>query len=123
MSSSFQVKLRLHQWLPANCSKEQLFFATTVTFCKLNSYSNNQILFFQLKVKIKLFPSENIILKRAMNGHLQDVFLFLKQNKKLVMCIWFTLSPCHGRLVLLKYIKTYPNDSMSSRRLEKKVNL
>ena len=26
-------------------------------------------------------------------------------------------SPCHGRLVLLKYIKTYPSDSMSSRRL------
>ena len=30
-----------------------------------------------------------------------------------------TLSPCQGRLVLVKYINTYPNDSISSRRLVK----
>lgn len=27
------------------------------------------------------------------------------------------LSPCHGRLPRLKYIRTYPKDSISSRRL------
>lgn len=33
-----------------------------------------------------------------------------------------TFNPCHGKHPLLKYISTYPNDSISSRRLKKDKN-
>ena len=44
-----------------------------------------------------------------------DIFFSL-----IFLCFCFfaaAFNPCHGRLVLLKYIKTHPNDSMSSQRL------
>ena len=37
--------------------------------------------------------------------------------------ILFTLSPCHGSCPFVKYINTYPSDSISSRRLEKRINI
>ena len=35
----------------------------------------------------------------------------------------FTLSPCHGSCPFVKYINTYPSDSISSRRLVKRINI
>ena len=39
------------------------------------------------------------------------------KNQKKKETMLTTLSPCQGRLLLAKYINTYPSDSMSSRRL------
>ena len=44
-------------------------------------------------------------------------------NKMHLTNTLFTLSPCHGSCPFVKYINTYPSDSISSRRLVKRINI
>ena len=59
------------------------------------------------------------------NNYDEKSFLLSMHTNNEMTTTYATLSPCQGRLVLVKYINTYPNDSISSRRLvkERKYNI
>ena len=56
--------------------------------------------------------------------HSKYIYMYIHiNNHDTSFSSFLTFKPCQGKLDLLKYIRTYPRDSISSRRLRRKTRV